>query len=81
LYRYLDNGWLKPDNNTAENAIRPLALGRKNWLPARHAASGGFAGSERGGKAAALYYSLIESCKACDVNPCLSTEPGRGVSQ
>ena len=60
LYRYLDDGWLKPDNNTAENAIRPLALGRKNWL---------FAGSERGGKAAALYYSLIESCKACDVNP------------
>ena len=32
LYRYLDDGWLKPDNNTAENAIRPLALGRKNWL-------------------------------------------------
>ena len=31
LYRYLDDGWLKPDNNTAENAIRPLALGRKNW--------------------------------------------------
>jgi len=60
LYRYLENGWLKPDNNTAENAIRPLALGRKNWL---------FAGSERGGKAAALYYSLIESCKACDINP------------
>ena len=56
-------------NNTAENAIRPLALGRKNWLPAHRAALGGFAGSERGGKAAALYYSLIESCKACDVNP------------
>ncbi|MBW1931084.1 MAG: transposase [Deltaproteobacteria bacterium] len=90
LYHYLDNGWLKPDNNTAENAIRPLALGRKNWLPARPACrpqsgrrwpSGGFASSERGGKAAALYYFLIESCKACDVNPCLSTEPGRGVSQ
>jgi len=32
LMRYLENGWLKPDNNTAENAIRPLALGRKNWL-------------------------------------------------
>ena len=32
LYRYLDDGRLKPDNNTAENAIRPLALGRKNWL-------------------------------------------------
>jgi len=47
----------------AENAIRTLALGRKNWLPARPAcrpqsgrrwASGGFAGNERGGKAAAL---------------------------
>lgn len=60
LYRYLDDGRLKPDNNTAENAIRPLALGRKNWL---------FAGSERGGQAAALFYSLIQSCKACDVNP------------
>jgi len=60
LMRYLEDGWLKPDNNTAENAIRPLALGRKNWL---------FAGSERGGRAAALFYSLVQSCKACDVNP------------
>jgi transposase len=51
---------LKSLDNTAENAIRPLALGRKNWL---------FAGSERGGQAAALFYSLIQSCKACDVNP------------
>jgi hypothetical protein len=40
LYRYLENGYLKPDNNTAENAMRPVALGRKNWL---------FVGSERGG--------------------------------
>jgi len=60
LTRYLEDGRLKPDNNTAENAIRPLALGRKNWL---------FAGSERGGRAAALFYSLVQSCKACDVNP------------
>ena len=60
LTRYLENGRLKPDNNTAENAIRPLALGRKNWL---------FAGSERGGRTAALFYSLVQSCKACDVNP------------
>ena len=57
---YLDNGLLKPDNNTAENAMRPVALGRKNWL---------FVGSERGGHAAALYMSLIQSCKNCDVNP------------
>ena len=60
LYRYLENGLLKPDNNTAENAMRPVALGRKNWL---------FVGSERGGHAAALYMSLIQSCKNCNVNP------------
>lgn len=60
LYRYLDDGRLKPDNNTAENAIRPLALGRKNWL---------FAGSERGARATALFLGLLQSCKACDANP------------
>jgi hypothetical protein len=60
LYRYLDDGRLKPDNNTAENAIRPLALGRKNWL---------FAGSERGARATALFLGLLQCCKACDVNP------------
>jgi transposase len=60
LYRYIEDGRLKPDNNTAENAIRPLALGRKNWL---------FTGSERGGRATALFLGLIQSCKACDVNP------------
>ena len=60
LYHYLEDGWLKPDNNTAENAIRPLALGRKNWL---------FAGSERGARATALFLGLIQSCKACGVNP------------
>ncbi len=60
LYRYLEDGRLKPDNNTAENAIRPLALGRKNWL---------FAASERGARATALFLGLIQSCKACRVNP------------
>jgi transposase/FtsZ-binding cell division protein ZapB len=60
LCRYLDDGQLKPDNNTAENAIRPLALGRKNWM---------FAGSERGARATALFLGLIHSCKACKVNP------------
>jgi len=60
LYRYLEDGRLKPDNNTAENAIRPLALGRKNWM---------FAGSERGARATALFLGLIQSCKACEVNP------------
>ncbi len=60
LYRYLEDGRLKPDNNTAENAIRPLAIGRKNWL---------FAGSERGARATALFLGLVQSCKACSVNP------------
>jgi len=60
LYRYLEDGWLKIDNNTSENTIRPLALGRKNWL---------FAGSERGARATALFLSLIQCCKVCDVNP------------
>jgi transposase len=60
LYRYLEDGRLKPDNNLAENAIRPLALGRKNWL---------FAASERGARATALFLGLIQSCKAYQVNP------------
>jgi len=60
LRRYTEDGRLEIDNNTAENAIRPLALGRKNYL---------FAGSERGGQAAALYLSLVESCRQNQVEP------------
>jgi transposase len=51
---------LRPDNNLAENAMRPVALGRKNWL---------FVGSERGGRAAALFMGLIHSCKNIEINP------------
>jgi transposase len=60
LYRYLEDGRLRPDNNLTENAIRPLALGRKNWL---------FAASDRCARATALYLGLIQSCKAFSVNP------------
>jgi hypothetical protein len=42
------------DNNTAENALRPIAVGRKNWL---------FLGNDEGGRRAAILYSLIETCK------------------
>ncbi|MFO0418676.1 MAG: transposase domain-containing protein, partial [Planctomycetota bacterium] len=42
------------DNNACERSIRPIAIGRNNWL---------FAGSMRGGRAAAVLYTLIESCK------------------
>jgi len=41
-----------PDNNTAERAMKPVALGRKNWM---------FAGSQRGGKAMAIAFTLIET--------------------
>ena len=57
---YLEDGCLQPDNNAAENAIRPFAVGRKNWL---------FSGSPRGAKASAAIYSLIETAKACGLNP------------
>jgi transposase len=57
---YLENGILRPDNNLAENAIRPFAVGRKNWL---------FSGSPAGAKASANIYSLIESAKANGLNP------------
>ena len=54
LIRFLDNGRLPIDNNWVENQIRPVALGRKNWL---------FAGSLRAGQRAAAVMSLIQSAK------------------
>ena len=57
---YLDNGVLEIDNNTAERAVRPIAVGRKNYL---------FMGSEAGGKSAAIAYTLIETAKMNNVNP------------
>ena len=53
--RYCDAGYLEIDNNYSEREMKPAALGRENYL---------FVGSERGGKAAAIFYSLIESAKA-----------------
>ena len=52
--RYLDDGDLPIDNNHIENRIRPVALGRSNWL---------FAGSLRAGQRAAAMMSLIQSAK------------------
>jgi transposase len=54
LTRYLDDGQVPIDNNAAENAVRPLAVGRKNWL---------FVGSQQAGERAAAVLSLIESAK------------------
>ena len=60
LTNYLHDGRIEIDNNLLENTIRPFALGRKNWL---------FAGSPSGAKAGAILYSLIETCKANNVEP------------
>ena len=57
---YLDHGFLELDNNSAERAIKPVALGRKNYM---------FIGSEGGGKAAAIAYTLIETAKLNNVDP------------
>lgn len=54
LNLYCENGWAEIDNNIAENALRGVTLGRKNWL---------FAGSDAGGERAAILYSLIGRCK------------------
>ena len=60
LRPYLDYGILELDNNAAERGMRAVALGRKNYL---------FVGSEAGGKAAAIAYTLIETAKLNGVNP------------
>ena len=57
---YLEHGVLELDNNTAERSMRCVALGRKNYL---------FVGSEGGGKAAAIAYTLIKTAKLNGVDP------------
>ncbi|MEZ5417263.1 MAG: IS66 family transposase [Vicinamibacterales bacterium] len=60
LQRYVDDGRLAIDNNRAENQLRGIAVGRKNWL---------FAGSFDGATRAALLYSLVQSCTLVGVSP------------
>lgn len=79
LRRFLNNPKLNIDNNPAENAIRSIAVGRKNWL---------FAGNENGGQNLAILFSLAATCKANgipfrkwleDVLPRLSSTPAGKV--
>lgn len=70
LTNYLKDGSLEIDNNLAENAIRPIALGRKNYL---------FAGSARGAERAAMFYSFFGTCKKNDVNPFLWLKKVLGI--
>ena len=60
LTRFTEAGHLDASNNYAERCMRAVAVGRKAFL---------FVGSERAGHAAAIYYSLVESCKVNSVNP------------
>ena len=60
LIRPLDRGSLEIDNGASERALKPVALGRKNWL---------FAGSDEGGKTAATLMSLCMTCKDLGVEP------------
>jgi transposase len=60
LVRYLDDGRYPIDNNAIENAVRPFAIGRKNWL---------FSKSTAGARASANLYSLIETAKGHGIEP------------
>ena len=60
LTRFATDARLEADNNLAENAIRCIALGRRNWL---------FAGSNTGGERAAAIYSILQTAKLNGVNP------------
>ncbi|MHB8455988.1 MAG: IS66 family transposase [Acidiferrobacterales bacterium] len=60
LLRYAQSGHLPIDNNPVENAIRPIAIGKKNWL---------FAGSERAGRRAATLQSLFATAKLNGIEP------------
>lgn len=60
LKNYTQHCWARLDNNVSERVVRPLAIGRKNWL---------FLGNEEGGEAAAIALSLIQTCRALKINP------------
>jgi transposase len=60
LKNYTQHANARLDNNVAERAIRPLAIGRKNWL---------FFGSPEGGKSGTVLFSLVQTCRGFGVNP------------
>jgi len=60
LKNYTLDAFARLDNNIAERAVRPLAIGRKNWL---------FFGSPDGGEAGAILFSLLQTCRGLGINP------------
>lgn len=59
LRQFLEDGRVPIDNNTAERGIRGVAVGRKNWL---------FFGNDEGGRRAALFFGLVETCRAAGIS-------------
>jgi len=59
LVAYLEDGRIRIDNNDSERAIKPFVIGRKNWL---------FSNSEKGAQASSFIFSIIETCKANNIN-------------
>jgi len=60
LCRYTNHGFLLADNNHSENGLRPAVLGRRNWL---------FAGSVEGGRTAAVFMSIVQTCRRLEIDP------------
>ena len=60
LLVYVEDGRVEIDNNIVENAIRPTALGKKNWL---------FIGDAGAGERGAILYSIVESCRRRGIDP------------
>jgi transposase len=60
LKNYTNHPFARLDNNVAERAIRPLAIGRKNWL---------FFGSPDAGEAGAILFSIVQTCRGLNINP------------
>ena len=60
LTTYLNHGQIAIDNNAMENAMRPPAIGRKNWL---------FIGHPKAGDRSAILYSILISCQRLEINP------------
>ena len=60
LKNYTEHPFARMENNIAERAIRPLAIGRKNWL---------FFGSEEGGQAGSILLSFVQTCRGLGINP------------
>ena len=60
LDRFLTDGRIEIDNNLVENAIRPTAIGRKNWL---------FIGAAQAGQRAAILYTIVQTCRRWGLDP------------